>query len=233
MYHHVNSDRCSNDLAIFEKHLEYISKKFTTVFPSENIPKNAICLTFDDAYVDFYYLIFPLLKKFNLKALLGVPTKYILDTCSEERNLRMSFEHNDEFKNYEKGTFCTFEEMREMIDSGLVQVVSHSHTHSNLIEDEVNLEEELVLSKNILEEKLNIKVESFIFPFGKYDDELARQTLKHYKYAFRIGNAIHKDFSGIKGINYRIDGDELKKPDEIFSLKSLFKYKFKAIVKSI
>ena len=72
MYHHLNSDRCSNEYSIFEQHLEYISKKFVTVFPSSNMPNNPICLVFDDGYFDFYKLIFPLLKKYNLKALLAV-----------------------------------------------------------------------------------------------------------------------------------------------------------------
>ena len=108
MYHHVNSDRCSNDLAIFEEHLKYIKANFNTIFPGEKVEKNSICLTFDDAYADFYFLIFPLLKKYNLKALLAVPSSYILDDCEQTHEVRMSFEHNDLFLNYEKGTFCTF-----------------------------------------------------------------------------------------------------------------------------
>ncbi|HHS92974.1 MAG TPA: polysaccharide deacetylase family protein, partial [Campylobacterales bacterium] len=40
MYHHVNSDRCSNKLPIFEKHLEYIKNNFTSTFPQQNLPKN-------------------------------------------------------------------------------------------------------------------------------------------------------------------------------------------------
>lgn len=233
MYHHVNSDRCSNDLDMFEQHMHYLSQNFTTTFPT-NEPlqgKNA-CLVFDDAYCDFYFLIYPILKKYNIKALLAVPTKYILDSCQEPKEVRMSFEHNDEFKNYEKGTFCTFEEMQEMVQSGLVQIVSHSHTHTNLLEENINLEEELLLSQKILEDKLNIKVESFVFPFGKYNDAIAKETLKRYVYAFRIGNAIHKDFRGIKGINYRVDADGLQTPDEIFSFKKILGYKFKAFIKS-
>lgn len=231
MYHHVNSDRCSNDLKIFEQHLEYISKNFTTVFVGEELKDKSICLTFDDAYTDFYYLIFPLLKKYNLKAVLGVPTKYILDDTEFDMDTRLGFEHNDLFKNYKKATFCTFKELEEMIKSGLVQIASHSHTHTNLLEN-VNLEDELVLSKKILEERLNIEINSFIFPFGKYDEKIVEETLKHYKFAFRIGNAVHKDFSGIKGVNYRVDGDNLKSPDELFSFKKMLGFKFKAFIKS-
>ncbi|WP_228712714.1 polysaccharide deacetylase family protein [Halarcobacter mediterraneus] len=233
MYHHVNSDRCSNDLEIFEKHIKYISENFKTTFPTdEKLKGNYACLIFDDAYVDFYYLIFPILKKYKVKALLAVPTKYILNSCENDTSLRMSFEHNDEFKNYEKGTFCTFEEMKEMIASNLVQIVSHSHTHTNLLEENIDLDQELNLSKKILEDKLNIKVETFVYPFGKFNKEIAQQTHKVYKYSFRIGNAIHKDFSGIKGINYRVNADGLKTADEIFKFPKILKYKFKALIKS-
>lgn len=231
MYHHVNSDRCSNDLDIFEKHIKYISENYNTLFPtSEKLSGKNACLVFDDAYADFYFLIFPILKKYNVKALLAVPSKYILNSCDLDKDFRMSFEHNDEFKNYKNGTFCTFEEMKEMIDSGLVQIVSHSHTHTNLLED-VNLEEELVLSKKILEDKLNISVETFVYPYGKYDDLIAQKTHETYKYSFRIGNAIHKDFSGIKGVNYRVDADNLKSADEIFKFSKILKYRLKALIK--
>ena len=147
MYHHVDSDRCSNDYEIFESHLEYISKNFNTTFPTLHMPKKPICLVFDDGYYDFYKLIFPLLKKYNLKALLGVTPKYILDDTDKDDELRLSYEHNELFENYKDATFCTYTELKEMQDSGLIQIVSHSYSHKNLLEDDVNLEEELVESK--------------------------------------------------------------------------------------
>lgn len=233
MYHHVNSDRCSNDLNIFEEHLKYIKNNFTTVFPGEKIQSKSICLTFDDAYADFYFLIFPLLKKYNLKALLAIPSKYILDDTNQKAEDRMNFEHNDLFDNYKKGTFCTYKELKEMENSGLVIFGSHSHTHVNLLEENVNLSEELKLSKEILEKNLNTKIESFVFPFGKYNQEILEMTLKYYKYAFRIGNAIHKDFDGINNVIYRIKGDDLKTPNEIFSFKKIAIYRLKGLIKKL
>ena len=233
MYHHVNSDRCSNDYAIFESHLAYISKNFTSTFPTENLPKNPICLVFDDGYYDFYKLIFPLLQKYNLKALLAVTPKYILDDTDKEDSLRLSYEHNDLFANYEDATFCTYKELDEMIQSGLVQVVSHSYSHKNLLEDDVNLEEELVKSKQLIEEKLGIEVKSFVYPFGKYNQEVLDETMKHYKYSFRIGNGVNKDFNGVKGVIYRIDGDNLTGANEIFNFSNMLKFKFKTFIKSI
>ncbi len=233
MYHHVNSDRCSNDYTIFESHLEYVSKNFNTTFPTSHMPKKTICLVFDDGYYDFYKLIFPLLKKYNLKALLGVTPKYILDDTDKDDELRLSYEHNDLFKNYQDATFCTYKELKEMQESGLVQVVSHSYSHKNLLEDDVDLEEELVESKKIIEEKLGIKVESFVYPFGKYNQQVLDETKKHYKYSFRIGNGINKDFSGVNDVIYRIDADNLKSADEIFKFSNMIKFRFKTFIKSI
>lgn len=233
MYHHVNSDRCSNDLEIFEKHLLYIKERFRTVLPGEEIVADSICLTFDDAYSDFYFLIFPLLQKYNIKALLAVPTKYILDSCSLSPQTRMGFEHNELFKNYQEGTFCTYEEIKEMLDSGLVAIASHSHSHGNMLKNGVDIEEELKLSQEILEEKLNIKIESFVFPYGKYNKNILTLAKKHYKYVFRIGNAVHKDFNGINGVIYRINGDGIKSADELFGWKKMLTYGFKAFVKRV
>lgn len=233
MYHHVDSDRCSNDYEIFEAHLKYISENFTSVFPQKELPKNPICLVFDDGYYDFYTLIFPLLKKYNLKALLAVTPKYILDETDKPDSLRLSYEHNDLFANYQDATFCTYKELNEMIQSDLVQVVSHSYSHKNLLEDAVNLQEELVESKNILEKKLAISIESFVFPFGKYNQEILDETQKYYKYSFRIGNGINKDFSGVNDVIYRIDADNLHSADAIFSFTNMMQFRFKTFIKSI
>jgi len=234
MYHHVNSDRCSNELNMLQRHLEYISKNFTTVYPTyEKLPKKPICLVFDDGYYDFYKYIFPILKKYNLKALLAVIPKYILDDTQLSDKERLSFEHNELLNNYKSATLCTYKELKEMSDSGLVQIVSHSYSHANLLEDGVDLEKELKHSRDIIEEKLNIKVESFVYPFGKYNQKILNETKKYYRYAFRIGNGVNFDFKGINGVIYRIDGDNLKSPDEPFKLKSMVKYGFKTLSKIV
>ena len=149
-----------------------------------------------------------------------------------KKEIRLGFEHNRLFQEYKKATFCTYSEMREMLSCGLIKIASHTHTHTNLLENVV-LDDELLLSKKILEEKLDIQVESFVFPFGKYNNVIAKECKKHYKYMFRIGNAIHKDFSGIDGIIYRVDGDNLKTYNEIFRIKNILRYRLKALSKKI
>lgn len=234
MYHHVNSDACSNDLDIFAKHLKYISQNFTSVFPTfDKLPKRPITLIFDDAYFDFYHFIFPLLQKYNLKALLAVPTNYILDDTAFTPQKRLSFKHDEMYENYKFGCFCTFKELQILHQSNLVKICSHSHLHVNLKEPSVDLKSELMHSKNILESKLNTTIDTFVYPFGKYNQNIQKQVSEIYKFSFRIGNAVHKDFNGINGVNYRIKGDGLKSADEIFKPTKILKYRLKAFVKRI
>jgi peptidoglycan/xylan/chitin deacetylase (PgdA/CDA1 family) len=234
MYHHVNSDRCSNDLDIFKKHLQYISENFTTTFPTfDTLPQNPICLVFDDGYYDFYKYIYPLLQEYNLKALLGVVPKFILDGTDKDEKTRLNHEHNELFHEYENATFCTYKELQEMSESGLIQIVSHSYSHKNLLDDDVNLETELVKSQTEIQNRLKIKVESFIYPFGKYNQHVLDETMKYYKYSFRIGNGINKDFHGVNNVIYRLDGDFLKTEDELFKFNNMIKFRFKSFVKSI
>jgi len=234
MYHHVESDRCSNDLEVFEKHLNYISQHFISIFPTFDIvPKNAICLVFDDGYYDFYKYIYPLLKKYELKALLAVIPKFILDDTEREDLDRLSYAHNELLEEYKKATLCTYKELQEMSDSGLVQIVSHGYSHKNLVEDNADLKVELVKSKETIEKKLGIKVESFVFPFGKYNQNILNETMKYYKYSFRIGNGINRNFKGVNSVIYRIDGDFLKTSHDIFNRKNMLKFKIKTFTKMI
>lgn len=234
MYHHVNSDDLplSNSDVMMKAHLELISERYTTIFPGETITNRSICLTFDDAYYDFYYYIFPLLKQYNLKALLAVPCAFILDDTDIDSKQRLSLKHEDIYKNYNDfAPFCTFEELREMVHSGHVMIASHSMNHVNLIEEGIDLEKEIFGSKVVLEEKIGCRVDSFVLPYGKYNDAAVELAREYYSYVFRIGNALNPSWDGIGGLIYRIKGDGLKRPCSLFNPLSQFTFWCKTMVK--
>lgn len=231
MYHNINADKYSNDLEIFKEHLLYLRRHYTIVLPSDKITENSICLTFDDAFYNFYVYVFPLLKELDIKVLLAVPTQFILDDTKEYSENRLSIKHDDTYTQIDKAPFCTFKELKEMSDSGLVKVASHSHAHVNLQETK-DLNFELSHSKKLLEEKLGINCDTLVFPFGKYDDNVLEASEKLYSYFFRIGNGVNKDFSGIHKVIYRVNADDLKNAKDIFSFKNMIKYKFKSFIKS-
>lgn len=240
MYHHINSDdkALSNDPDTLRKHFTYIKENFNVVLPGAELSnkKPNICLTYDDAYYDFYHYVYPLLKELDLKAVLAVPVKFILEQTDLDAKTRMSLKHNDiyagdNFQSYVP--FCTYEELREMQNSGLVEIASHSYTHANLVEDEVDLAEEIGESKKVLEEHLGKAIETFVLPFGKYNDEVVELAKKHYPYVMRIGNGVNSDFSGINGLIYRVNGDGLEDATSIFSWQRMMKFRFKSFVKKV
>jgi peptidoglycan/xylan/chitin deacetylase (PgdA/CDA1 family) len=236
MYHHVNSDDLplSNSDVMMGAHLELISERYTTIFPGELIGSRTICLTFDDAYYDFYYYVFPLLKKYNLKALLAVPAAFILDETDIEPRKRLSLKHQDIYENYQTfAPFCTYAELREMVQSGHVEIASHSMNHVNLTQEGVDLEKEIFGSKVMLEDKLGCRIDSFVFPFGKYNDAAIALAQEYYSYVFRIGNALNPSWNGIGGLIYRIKGDGLKRPCSLFNPFSQLAFWCKTLVKWI
>ena len=106
-------------------------------------------LTFDDGYRDFYSIVLPILKKYNLKASLYIIVDYI------------------GWKD-----FLSKEEIQHIIDSKLVEIGSHTLDHVYL----KNMKKEIAMhqiteSKKQLEEMFHIPVETFAYPFGAFTEE--------------------------------------------------------------
>lgn len=70
-------------------------------------------------------------------------------------------------------------QMKEMIDSGLIEIGSHTHNHPNL--EEIADEEivyELTQSKNLLQSNLGVEIKSIAFPDGSYNQKVKDLALK-------------------------------------------------------
>ena len=223
LYHKIGDGKYANSEKMLKEHLLYISQHYKTYFPGEKVPllKLGLCLTFDDGYFDFYHIIYPLLKSLNLKAVLAISPAYILDSSTLAPINRLS--SDDPYRDAKtKATFCTFEELKEMIDSPHVQIASHSYSHANLTDQNIDLQKEIVESKNILEEKLGAKINTFVYPYGKFNKEVHKLASDHYSCIMRIGGAINYSWQNTTKLFYRIVADELKSPKEPF--KSYYKY---------
>ncbi len=62
-------------------------------------------------------------------------------------------------------------EVREMLDSGLVTIGSHTKNHPCLIRTDIeDARDEIINSKNDLESRFNVKIEHFAFPNGDYNE---------------------------------------------------------------
>ena len=117
MFHNVveNGVEC-NDWTIttsrLREDLQWLADHgYTTVLPRELVqgaplPERAVLITFDDGYVSNYRLAFPILKEFNAKAVISIVT------IATDNNV---------------SAFLTWDMCREMVDSGLVEIGSHTH----------------------------------------------------------------------------------------------------------
>lgn len=120
----------------------------------------SVILTFDDGFANNYTEVFPLLKKYNVKASINM----IADRISEP-----------------KGEYLNEEQILEMEASGLVQFQSHTCSHRSL--DRLTPEEvrfELAESKKKLEALLGRKVSAFAYPREDYTVEIAQMASEYY-----------------------------------------------------
>ncbi|MCP5469583.1 MAG: polysaccharide deacetylase family protein [Chlamydiales bacterium] len=232
LYHRVGPGKYSNMFEMLEQNFVHIAKRYPSVLPGDPLDKISVCLTFDDASYDFYHYVFPLLKKYNLRALLGVATHYILDTTKVSAEERLSVPYTmamqDGFYD-QKAPFCTWKEINEMVESGHVEVASHSHKHCNLTFPFVDLHREVLESKEILEANVPQAVSSFIYPFGKVNPRIHQYVSTHYPYTFRIGNGMNRSWHA-KTPLLRVVADNMSSPTAIFSLGKRWQYRLKAFV---
>lgn len=122
MYHHLVPDgEACNDMTVtpskFRSDLDTILRLgYTPVLPrelaaEEELPEKPILITFDDGYRSNYRLLYPILQEYGVKACISV---IVLMPDLPTDN------------------FCTWDELREMTDSGLVEIGSHTYRLHNL-----------------------------------------------------------------------------------------------------
>lgn len=165
MYHYVRpspgpSDPIGVDLSVppkdFEEQMAWLSLSgFTTLTMHEfdevragkiGLPKKPIVLTFDDGYRDFYTSVFPLLKKYHLKA-----TAFIITGFVGQPN------------------YMTWDMIEEIDKSGLVDVGGHTVTHPDLAQlSNAEATDQIVKCKTALEQHLGHPIYDFAYPSGDY-----------------------------------------------------------------
>lgn len=139
----------------FETQLAYLQRTRRVVsldaVEPDGDPRQAV-LTFDDAYQNFYDVVWPLLVERSLPALLYVPIAYLDGGPAPIRDTTLPP--------------CTWDQLREMVGQGL-QIGSHTVNHPDVgTLDATGLEREIVASRSFLEDRLQVPVTSFCYPRG-------------------------------------------------------------------
>lgn len=149
MFHNVNDnhDIYSINKHNFETFIDYLlnNKKIVDVetMIKEKDPDNVV-ITFDDVYESVYKNAYPLLKEKELPFYLFV---------------------SNELLNKEK--YLNSDMIKEMINNSKAILSSHNYHHelSRFIDDS-KLKDNLLKSKNELENEFSVDINSFAFPYG-------------------------------------------------------------------
>lgn len=232
MYHQIINTPQPIPLHYFYEHLTQLAKHHPIVTPGDTLSQhqNPVCLTFDDAYFDFYHVVYPKLKALNIKAVLAVPVKYILDDTALAAESRLNVNFCEEMNNdiYKKqAPFCTWKELKEMADSGHVILASHSFNHLDLTDKQVDLDRELTQSKKMIEQKTDHPVDTFVYPYGTYNVEVNTRVLQDYDYCMRIGSALNHNWRNKNNVAYRIDAWHYWPQQREWKIRDQYKYHLK------
>lgn len=129
MYHHfLEIGSLLGDYAItpaqFEQDLQYIQAQgFQTVTVGDLIdfvqkgtplPEKPIMITIDDGYEGVYAYAYPLLKKYHMKATFSIIGRFS-DFYSTEQYKHINYSH------------CTWQQIQEMHESGVMEFQNHSY----------------------------------------------------------------------------------------------------------
>jgi len=164
----------------FEKQMKYLKDNFSPISIDEIDENrfNTVLVTFDDAFLNIIENAISVLEKYNIPALIFVPTGSINMNPEWLKNL----DHPDSHSR------VMSEKELKSINKDLFLFGSHSVSHSNFATiDSEEAKMQLSNSKRTLENILKYKINSFSFPHGAYDDAKVDLAIKkNYKYIFGI-----------------------------------------------
>ena len=195
-YHHVGpyytTGREANTFTVtpqvLRSHFEYLRQNGYSVVSLDDyirfnrgekqLPAKSVLLTFDDAYESFYTQVFPLLKEYKYPATVAMVGIWAVAPAPAPDRI------------------MTWDQLREMDKSGLVEVVSHSYNlHYSVISNaygdpghaastlefangryetmeayQKRIRDDMRRGQELFERELGHKVRALVWPYGEYND---------------------------------------------------------------
>jgi len=180
-YHNIGYENYKSFSTVdeFDYQMNYLSSNGIKSIDCNNLDDETggFCITFDDGYEDNLIYALPILKKYNLTATCFIVPKSIGKTNVWDQH---------QFK------LMDYYQIKEWIDEGM-SIGSHSFSHQNLTKIKNNeLKTEIDGSKKYLEDKFQLHINNFCYPYGKYNQIVINEVKKSkYKKAFTTNRGLY------------------------------------------
>ena len=221
MYHSVSKDKAKlckfivspNEL---EADMQYLQKNgYTAIFVKDLVsyvyddvplPEKPVILSFDDGYYNNMMYVLPLLKKYNMKAVISV-----IGSSTEKFS-----QTSDSGKWY---SYFTWDDISELSQSGYIEIGNHTYNmHDNGYRrgcckkwgesDDAYakaLDDDILKLQNMLSEKSGVTPITFTYPYGFVCDEsiplLKKMGFKATMTCYERPNYITKDPDVLFGLD--------------------------------
>ncbi len=219
--------------AAFSEQMEYLHSQNYFVMKLEDlisclvdnreIPGKAVVITFDDGYKNHYTNAVPVLRRHNYPATIFLATDYIgrnrvfpwFDALSS---------HNRQSK--ESWAPLSWEEVGDLSEAGMT-FGSHTCSHANLRKMSIReFDKEIEKSKKVIEEKIDIPVNLFSYPFSfpkyrrRYSNLIqgTRETLLRAGFVGACTTIIGTNSA--EGDPFCLKRIQIKNTDDVFSFKA-------------
>ena len=158
--------------AVFEQQVCWLKENGFSFFMMrdvlrDDLPERSVFLTFDDGFADNFKNAFPILQKHQACATVYlVNNRFKKDWSTDRMTGVASAELNDQ-------EMLSHDQIRLMLDSGLVEIGGHTLDHCRLTElSDSQALEQLAVSKQEIERLYDTSCISFAYPFGFYNDRI-------------------------------------------------------------
>lgn len=166
----VSPDLFENDLKYLrENGYESVTVKDLVdyVYSDKELKSKSVMLTFDDGYYNNYYYAYPLLKKYNYKAVIS-PIASMTEKFTKSGEISVTYGN------------MSISDIKEMVDAGYVEIQNHSYNMHTLkprrgIEQKSGetlekytevIKEDITKAQNYFKNNADITPTCFVYPFG-------------------------------------------------------------------
>jgi peptidoglycan/xylan/chitin deacetylase (PgdA/CDA1 family) len=164
-------------------------------------PERAMALTFDDGYLSVFEQAMPVLRRHGFGATVFVVSGAVGLNARQARKLNRHMDRD----------MIAWEQLAELADDG-IEIGSHTVSHPDLRTlGREALAQELDKSRDMLQQRLHVAVDSFAYPYGRSNRAVREAAASRYRIACTTRLGRHKPGADVLQIR-RVDAWYLRRP---------------------